>query len=161
MSAELGIPEEIFKKISWVPDDYRTNTLSLKPGGVSLVVVLESGKVYGYDKVKMPSKYIRKILISDDPVNIFCIQTVFVRTQNMLSYLQLWSNNESNKNQLLDAIKNYDNLEGESLNQHEQIHFDDSSENWSLREIADLYGYDPSYGQSEEDFLDSQMPDRD
>ncbi len=161
MGVVLGIPEEIFRKILWVSDEHRTNSLSLQAGGVSLVVVFASGGVHGYDKVKMPSRYIPEVVTTNGVINIFCIETVFVKAQGMFSYVKAWSKSENNETQLIDTLQYYDAPEYGAVNQRYQSHSDDSSEKWSFREIANLYGYDPSYGQSEEDFLDSQMPDRD
>lgn len=44
-----------------VKDEYRTNSLSLKPGGQEVTVLYENGKSYTYDKIKNPSLYIRNI----------------------------------------------------------------------------------------------------
>jgi hypothetical protein len=44
-----------------VGDDYRTNPLSLKPGGYHITVVYSNGKSFVYDKVKKPESYIRRI----------------------------------------------------------------------------------------------------
>ena len=44
-----------------VGDVYRTNDLSLKPGGCTIFVIDERGNVLEYDKVKNPEAYIRKL----------------------------------------------------------------------------------------------------
>jgi hypothetical protein len=44
-----------------VGDQYRTNEMSLRPGGETVVVTYNDGRVYEYDKVKNPYAYIRKI----------------------------------------------------------------------------------------------------
>ena len=44
-----------------VGDQYRTNPLSLQPGGHLIKVVHSSGKVFVYDKVKRPGAYIKSI----------------------------------------------------------------------------------------------------
>jgi hypothetical protein len=44
-----------------VKDDYRTNALSLIPGGEEVTVIYENGKSYIYDKVKKPSLYIKNL----------------------------------------------------------------------------------------------------
>ena len=43
-----------------VGDQYRTNELSLVPGGYTVCVRESSGKVMEYDKIKKPYAYIRK-----------------------------------------------------------------------------------------------------
>ena len=46
-----------------VSDDYRTNELSLQPGGYEVSVVYENGKRLIYDKVKRPGSYIKSIAL--------------------------------------------------------------------------------------------------
>ena len=46
-----------------VSDDYRTNELSLQPGGYEDIVVYENGKRLIYDKVKRPGSYIKSIAL--------------------------------------------------------------------------------------------------
>jgi len=48
-----------------VGDQYRTNELSLVPGGYTVCVRENSGKVYEYKNVKKPYAYIRKV--SENP----------------------------------------------------------------------------------------------
>jgi hypothetical protein len=55
-----------------VSDEFRTHYLSFVPGGTTVRVVMKSGKVYDYDKVKSPRKYIDKI---EDKSNI---QSIFI-----------------------------------------------------------------------------------
>lgn len=42
-----------------VADKYRTSFLSLRPGGYTVVVELNTGEIREYDKVKNPEAYIR------------------------------------------------------------------------------------------------------
>ena len=44
-----------------VTDNYRTNPLSLKPGGSTVKSIHERGKVFVYDKVKSPGAYIKRM----------------------------------------------------------------------------------------------------
>jgi hypothetical protein len=44
-----------------VTDNYRTNPLSLKPGGSTVKAIHERGKVFVYDKVKSPGAYIKRM----------------------------------------------------------------------------------------------------
>ena len=44
-----------------VTDNYRTNPLSLEPGGSTVKAIHEKGKVFVYDKVKNPGAYIKRI----------------------------------------------------------------------------------------------------
>lgn len=48
-----------------VKDQYRTNPLSLKPGGFSVTAIHETGRVFIYDKVKNPSSYIRRMCLEE------------------------------------------------------------------------------------------------
>ena len=54
-----------------VGDEYRTNPLSLRPGGSVVMVVFSSGRTLEYDKVKSPKKYISTIPGKEDIVQIF------------------------------------------------------------------------------------------
>ncbi len=56
-----GIPDDLINSILWVADKYRVNPLSLIEGGSEVIVVYWSTEVFGYDKIKKPSKYIEKI----------------------------------------------------------------------------------------------------
>lgn len=49
------------KRIFWVGDKHRTHPWSLRPGGCTVVVIYEDGECRGYDKVKRPHKYLRKV----------------------------------------------------------------------------------------------------
>lgn len=49
-----------------VGDNYRTNELSLRPGGYTVVVEYSSGAVYEYDKIKRPNAYIRSLSWNPD-----------------------------------------------------------------------------------------------
>jgi hypothetical protein len=49
------------KNILKVEDQYRTNPLSLKPGGCTLTITYSDGKVFIYDKVKNAVSYIRAL----------------------------------------------------------------------------------------------------
>jgi hypothetical protein len=44
-----------------VGDDFRTNPLSLKPGGYDVTVIYQNGKSFTYDKIKNPANYITRI----------------------------------------------------------------------------------------------------
>ena len=44
-----------------VADNFRTNELSLQPGGYEVTVVYQNGKRFVYDKVKKPGMYIKSI----------------------------------------------------------------------------------------------------
>jgi len=44
-----------------VKDEYRTNALSLKPGGHDITVTYSDGFSQTYDKVKYPTAFIKKI----------------------------------------------------------------------------------------------------
>lgn len=46
-----------------VSDDYRTNELSLQPGGYEVTVVYGNGKRFIYDKVKKPGSYVKSIAL--------------------------------------------------------------------------------------------------
>ena len=54
-----------------VGDEYRTNPLSLSPGGSIVTVVFSDGRMLDYDKVKSPKKYVSKIPQKDDIVAVY------------------------------------------------------------------------------------------
>ena len=54
-----------------VADEFRTNPLSLKPGGSIVSVIFSNGRMLDYDKVKSPKKYIASIPEREDITAIF------------------------------------------------------------------------------------------
>lgn len=44
-----------------ISDEHRTNELSLLPGGSVVKVIQNDGKVYVYDKIKDPARYIARM----------------------------------------------------------------------------------------------------
>lgn len=44
-----------------VQDKYRTNPLSHRPGGYEVMVAYQDGKIFVYDKVKIPGSYVESI----------------------------------------------------------------------------------------------------
>ena len=54
-----------------VGDEYRTNPLSLIPGGSLVTVVFSDGRMLDYDKVKSPKKYVASIPTRDDIVAVY------------------------------------------------------------------------------------------
>ena len=44
-----------------VADKYRTNQLSLEPGGYQVTIIHQDGKPFVYDKIKNPVSYVRYI----------------------------------------------------------------------------------------------------
>ena len=68
-----------------VADEYRTNPLSLSPGGSIVTVVFSDGRMLDYDKVKSPKKYVSKIPQRED------ITAVYVNGN------QVWTDKEETK----------------------------------------------------------------
>jgi len=68
-----------------VGDEYRTNPLSLRPGGSIVSVVFSNGRTLDYDKVKSPKKYVASIPTRDD------ITAVYVNGN------QVWTDKEEKK----------------------------------------------------------------
>ena len=54
-----GLPFFIVENVKWVSDDYRTNPLSLEPGGTDVIVEYVGQLVLGYDKIKHSQEYIK------------------------------------------------------------------------------------------------------
>lgn len=69
-----------------VGDEYRTNPLSLKPGGSVVMVVFSSGRTLEYDKVKSPKKYIATIPEREDIVQIFVNGNVVWTNKEKIKY---------------------------------------------------------------------------
>lgn len=61
----IGLPETISNKVIWVDDIFRTNTLSLQPGGCDVVVEYVNDNVLGYKRIKSAPEYIRQILVTE------------------------------------------------------------------------------------------------
>lgn len=57
-----------------VSDEFRTNPLSLKPGGSRVNVVYSDGMDLTYDKVKSPTAYIRTISDRDPHRSIVLVK---------------------------------------------------------------------------------------
>jgi hypothetical protein len=53
-----------------VQDNYRTNPLSIQPGGVDITITLRDGFKLTYDKIKNPGKYIGKLHNKDSIISI-------------------------------------------------------------------------------------------
>ncbi len=68
-----------------VADEFRTNPLSLKPGGSIVTVVFSDGRMLDYDKVKSPKKYVASIPQRED------ITAVYVNGN------QVWTDKEETK----------------------------------------------------------------
>lgn len=54
-----------------VADEFRTNPLSLSPGGSIVTVVFSNGRMLDYDKVKSPKKYVASIPQKEDITAVF------------------------------------------------------------------------------------------
>ena len=68
-----------------VADEFRTNPLSLKPGGSIVTVVFSDGRMLDYDKVKSPKRYVASIPQRED------ITAVYVNGN------QVWTDREETK----------------------------------------------------------------
>ena len=68
-----------------VGDEFRTNPLSLKPGGSIVTVIFSNGKMLDYDKVKSPRKYLASIPEREDITAIY------------VNGAQVWTDKEKQK----------------------------------------------------------------
>jgi len=57
----IGLPSDFKYKVYWVERKFRVNPLSHNLGGCDVIIEYHSGKVFGYDWIKYPSKYISVI----------------------------------------------------------------------------------------------------
>jgi len=53
-----------------VSDQFRTNNLSLTPGGSEVSITLNNGQTLVYDKIKSPKKYIQSLSNYKDIVTV-------------------------------------------------------------------------------------------
>lgn len=112
MTLTTGIPGDIAQKIYWVKDDKRNNPLSHQLGGVVLVIVFTDKRVFGYDKIKFPSRYIEVAMMRElkKPINdIYMskyIDSIFIRTDENLPFEQVWY--KGNVNSIKVALQEYD-----------------------------------------------------
>lgn len=60
------------KKIK-VGDKFRTNFLSRKPGGDTVVAKMKNGNEITYDKIKHPQAYLKKVLENADVVKAWIV----------------------------------------------------------------------------------------
>jgi hypothetical protein len=68
-----------------VADEFRTNPLSLSPGGSIVTVAFSDGRMLDYDKVKSPKRYVDKIPQKEDIVAVW------------VNGNQVWTNKEEKK----------------------------------------------------------------
>ena len=61
----LGLPENFRNIVLWVAREYRKNPLSHQPGGSDVIVEYHSMKIFGYDWIKFPSRYIQKVWLGN------------------------------------------------------------------------------------------------
>jgi cold shock CspA family protein len=55
----VGLPAHLADIVFWVAMKFQTNPLSHIPGGSDVVVEYHDGKVWGYNRIKKPSAYIK------------------------------------------------------------------------------------------------------
>jgi|688.fasta_scaffold380130_3 hypothetical protein len=53
-----------------VKEEFRTNPLSLQPGGSEVKLFCQDGVVFIYDNIKSPTNYISKVKFKDEIVRI-------------------------------------------------------------------------------------------
>jgi len=66
----------------YVSDEFRTNNLSLTPGGSVVIVESSNGETKAYDKVKNPTAYINAILNKNPNVIKVQVDGKLVWTKN-------------------------------------------------------------------------------
>ena len=108
-----GLPKELAEKVLRVNDEFRTNPLSLKPGGVDIVVEYTTGDVLLYDKIKYPDRYVKRILsfttnaeISAENIESLVhenLKKVFVKDG---VYIEIW-NSSMSYDELITSLSKY------------------------------------------------------
>lgn len=89
-------------EIFWVGDEHRTHPWSIEPGGSTVVVLFKDQKCIGYDKVKRPDRYTRKIS-TDYISNNFSnqqynsleqyIKSIFLAQDGTVELKKIWDTN--------------------------------------------------------------------
>lgn len=113
-----GLPDKLVDKVYNVADSYRVNPLSLKKGGVEIIVEYTTGEVLQYDKVKYPSRYVFTILkqvvsqaINDNNIEELVrenLKKVFVKeTSKDQKYKEIWNSSKKFK-KLIASLMKYD-----------------------------------------------------
>ena len=106
----IGIPQELSSIIFWVNRKFRKNELSFKIGGTDVIVEYTDKRVLGYDWVKYPGRYIKKIfdkefLKETDKSELEFVKQkisrIFARKYDavkydMEPYLEVWNNKTYN-----------------------------------------------------------------
>lgn len=64
----------IMSKYTKVGDQFRTNELSIAPGGSTVSIFYRNGQVKSYDKVKSVESYCRAVLKRENVSNILKIE---------------------------------------------------------------------------------------
>jgi hypothetical protein len=129
----IGLPENLADRVIWVEDDFRINELSHQPGGCDVIVEYANDNVFGYDRVKRPPEYIRKILVTElaggNEVEFDSLEettqlrltkeiilTAYMRVyksvgdKEIVSFEQIWNSQSSNIT-LLAALQEPDDFE--------------------------------------------------
>lgn len=57
----IGLPDHLVRKVHWVERKFRTNPKSYQPGGSDVIIEWHNGRIIGYDWIKYPSLYVKKI----------------------------------------------------------------------------------------------------
>jgi hypothetical protein len=158
----LGIPAELIPQVFWVGREYRKNELSFKNGGVEIIIEYTDGQVFGYDWVKYPGRYIKKVFDNTFLVNAHLnefetikknVSRVFARRcdsedYNAESFTEVWNNSTSENlpytlldNYILKVYKYYlnfflNNIEfaKQYISMHYPFDYSFLIENWSFLE---------------------------
>lgn len=59
-----------------VGDKFRTNFLSHKPGGCTVIVKMKDGNKLSYNKIKYPTSYIQAVLKNPDVLEAWIDQAI-------------------------------------------------------------------------------------
>jgi len=133
---KFTLPIYIRDNILWVSDEYRKNPLSLEEGGSNVIVEYYNKKVLGYERIKFPSSYIKKIL-GKEISNIYTdfeyysklekiiilkkeISTILACKYNENSYNEVW--NSTNANELpWESLESFDLPKKRKFNRKRKI----------------------------------------
>ena len=107
----IGIPSKIKSLIFWISREYRKNDLSFEIGGADIIIEYTNGKIFGYDWIKYPGRYVKKIFnqsfLKDESLEEIelikqNVSRIFARKYDADKYdieafAEVWNNNNSDE----------------------------------------------------------------
>lgn len=163
----IGIPSELESLVFWIARDFRKNDLSFKIGGTDIIIEYTNGKIFGYDWVKYPGRYVKKIFdvgflnkpnINEIEVIKENVSRIFARKYkaekyDTEAYTEIWNNKTSDDlpysildkytieiyNSYLSLFLNNINFAKQYISIHYPLKYHYIIENWVYLEQGDAH----------------------